>query len=127
LRSLQAYLSTHRYIRMLRTKASKPISRDNVPTATLHSGLSNSKITTAPTPKVTIHAHQATNSALPKLMSINIPGHLGDDERCTSCNCAREIMSAVSDRTHLTLNLRYRALCSRRAGNPKSAQEGGAP
>jgi hypothetical protein len=70
LRSLQAYLSTHHYIRMLRTKASKPISRDNVPTATLHSDLSNSKTTTAPTPKVTIHAHQATNSALPKLMNI---------------------------------------------------------
>src|SRR3712207_6451377 len=51
-------------------KASKPISRDNVPTATLHSGLSNSKSTTAPATKVPIHTHQATNSALPKLMNI---------------------------------------------------------
>src|SRR5918998_53563 len=51
-------------------KASKPISRDNVPTATLHSGLSNSKSTTAPATKVPIHTHQATNSALLKLMNI---------------------------------------------------------
>jgi hypothetical protein len=45
-----------------------------MPTATLHSGLSNSKSTAELTTKVPIHAHQATNSALPKLMSINIPG-----------------------------------------------------
>ncbi len=41
-----------------------------MPTATLHSDLSNSKTTTEPTIKLPIHAHQATNSALPKLMNI---------------------------------------------------------
>ena len=66
-------------------KASKPISKDNVPTATLHSGLSNSKTTTEPTTRVPIHTHQATNSALPKLMNINILGCIGDGEHCTSC------------------------------------------
>ena len=41
-----------------------------MPTATLHSGLFNSKSTTEPATKVPIHAHQPTNSALPNLMSI---------------------------------------------------------
>jgi hypothetical protein len=56
-----------------------------MPTATLHSGLFNSKSTTEPATKVPIHAHQPTNSALPKLMSVNIPGFLGDDERSHAC------------------------------------------
>ena len=56
-----------------------------MPTATLHSGLFNSKSTTEPTTEVPIHAHQPTNSALPKLMSVNILGFLGDDERSHAC------------------------------------------
>ena len=56
-----------------------------MPTATLHSGLFNSKSTTEPATKVPIHAHQLTNSALPKLMSINILDFLGDDECSHSC------------------------------------------
>ena len=60
-----------------------PISRDNMPTATLHSDLSSSKTITEPTIKLPIHAHQAANSALPNFMSTNIPGRLGDDERYT--------------------------------------------
>ncbi len=51
-----------------------------MPTATLHSGLSKSKSTTEPNIKVPIHAHQPTNSALPKLIDVNILGFLGDDE-----------------------------------------------
>ncbi len=70
-------------------KARKPTSRDNVPTATLHSGLSNSKSTTKPTTEVPIHVHHATNSALPKLMSTNIPRNLGDDERSSCGNRMR--------------------------------------
>jgi hypothetical protein len=54
-----------------------------MPTATLHSGLFNSKSTTEPATKVPIHAHQPTNSALPKLMSVNILGFIGDDQRST--------------------------------------------
>jgi hypothetical protein len=45
-----------------------------MPTATLHSGLFNSKSTTEPPTKVPIHAHQPINNALPKLMSVNILG-----------------------------------------------------
>jgi hypothetical protein len=63
-----------------------------MPTATLHSGLFNSKSTTEPTTEVPIHAHQPTNSALPKLMSVlmsvNILGFLGDDERSHACTPA---------------------------------------
>ena len=62
-------------------KAIDPMSRENMPTATLHSGLHNIKSTTEPNTKAPIHAHQATNSALPRLMSINIPGRLDDGER----------------------------------------------
>ncbi len=51
-----------------------------MPTVTLHSGLFNSKTTTEPVTKVPIHAHQPTNSALPKLMSVNILGFIGDDQ-----------------------------------------------
>jgi hypothetical protein len=58
-----------------------------MPTATLHCDLSNTKTTTEPTIKLPIHAHQATNSALPNFMGTNIPGRLGDDERYTSCDC----------------------------------------
>ncbi len=86
MRSLEASASTHRLIRLQKMKTRKPISRDNMPTATLHSGMSSSKTITEPTIKLPIHAHQATNSALPKLMSINIPGRLGDDERSSDCN-----------------------------------------
>jgi hypothetical protein len=56
-----------------------------MPTATLHSGLFNSKSTTEPATKVPIHAHQPTNSALPRLMSVNILGFIGDDERSHAC------------------------------------------
>jgi hypothetical protein len=56
-----------------------------MPTVTLHSGLFNSKSTTEPATKVPIHAHQPTNSALPKLMSVNILGFIGDDERSHVC------------------------------------------
>ena len=56
-----------------------------MPTATLHSGLFNSKSTTEPATKVPIHAHQPTNSALPNLMGTNILGRLGDDERSHAC------------------------------------------
>ena len=56
-----------------------------MPTVTLHSGLFNSKTTTEPATKVPIHAHQPTNSALPKLMSVNILGFTGDDERSPAC------------------------------------------
>jgi len=52
-----------------------------MPTATLHSGLSSSKTITEPTTKVPIQTHQATNSALPTLMSIRILDCPGDDER----------------------------------------------
>jgi hypothetical protein len=52
-----------------------------MPTATLHSGLFNSKSTTEPATKVPIHAHQPTNSALVRLMSVNILGFIGDDQR----------------------------------------------
>ena len=51
-----------------------------MPTATLHSGLFNTKSTAEPATRVPIHAHQPTNSALPKLMSVNILGFIGDDE-----------------------------------------------
>jgi hypothetical protein len=56
-----------------------------MPTVTLHSGLFNSKTTTEPATKVPIHAHQPTNSALPKLMGANILGFIGDDERSPAC------------------------------------------
>ena len=56
-----------------------------MPTATLHSGLFNSKTTTEPATKVPIHAHQPTNSALPKLMGVNILGFIGDGERSPAC------------------------------------------
>ena len=69
--------------RLTQTKARTPIRKDAMPTATLHSGLFNSKSTTEPATKVPIHAHQPTNSALPNFMSTNIPGRLGDDERYT--------------------------------------------
>jgi hypothetical protein len=54
-----------------------------MPTATLPSGLFNSKSTTEPTIKLPIYAHQAANSALPNFMVTNILGRLGDDERHT--------------------------------------------
>ena len=57
-----------------------------MPTVNLHSDLSKSNIITEPTAKLPIHAHHAINSALPKLMVINIPGRLGDDERSSGCN-----------------------------------------
>ena len=56
-----------------------------MPTVTLHSGLFNSKTTTEPATKVPIHAHQPTNSALPKLMGVNILGFIGDGERSPAC------------------------------------------
>ena len=52
-----------------------------MPTATLHSGLFNSKTTTEPATKVPIYAHQPTNSALRRFMSVNILGFIGDGER----------------------------------------------
>jgi len=56
-----------------------------MPTATLHSGLFNSKSTTEPATKAPIHAHQPTNSALVRFMSVNILGFIGDDERSHAC------------------------------------------
>ncbi len=56
-----------------------------MPTVTLHSGLFNSKSTAEPATKVPIHAHQPTNSALPKLMSVNILGFTDDDQRSHAC------------------------------------------
>jgi hypothetical protein len=56
-----------------------------MPTATLHSGLFNSKSTTEPATRVPIHAHQPTNSALRNLMSVNILSFIGDDERSHAC------------------------------------------
>jgi hypothetical protein len=47
-----------------------------MPTATLHSGLFNSKSTTEPATKAPIHAHQPTNSALVRFMSVNILGFI---------------------------------------------------
>jgi len=67
-----------------------PISRDNMPSTTLHSGMSSSKTITEPTIKLPIHAHQATNSALPNFMGTNIPGRLGDDERYTVAVARRQ-------------------------------------
>ena len=64
-----------------------------MPTVTLHSGLFNSKTTTEPVTKVPIHAHQATNSALPKPMSVNILFILGDDERSHACTFTSGITS----------------------------------
>jgi hypothetical protein len=64
-----------------------------MPTATLHSGLFNSKSTTEPTTEVPIHAHQPTNSALPKLMSVNILGFIGDDERSHACTFTNRLTS----------------------------------
>jgi hypothetical protein len=52
-----------------------------MPTATLHSGLFNSKSTTEPATKAPIHAHQPTNSALVRFMGVNILGFIGDDQR----------------------------------------------
>ena len=69
-----------------------------MPTATLHSGLFNSKSTTEPATKVPIHAHQPTNSALLKLMSINTLGFIDDDERSYPC--------APTSRPHFTAVLR---------------------
>ncbi len=64
-----------------------------MPTVTLHSGLFNSKTTTEPATKVPIHAHQPTNSALPKLMSVNILGFISGDERSHACTFTSGIIS----------------------------------
>jgi hypothetical protein len=69
-----------------------------MPTATLHSGLFNSKSTAEPATRVPIHAHQPTNSALPNLMSVNILGFIGDDERSHACT--------PTSRHHFTAELR---------------------
>jgi hypothetical protein len=71
--------------RLTQTKARTPIRKDAMPTATLHSGLFNNKSTTEPATKVPIHAHQPTNSAFLRFMSVNILGFLGDDERSHAC------------------------------------------
>ena len=74
-RSLQAYPPAHRQIRLPKIKkTTKPVSKDNMPTATLHSGLSNSKTTTEPAATVPIQVHQARNSALPKPINTSISG-----------------------------------------------------
>ena len=72
-----------RQIRLTETKAKTPIRKDAMPTATLHSGLFNSKSTTEPATKLPIHAHQAANSALPNFMGTNILGRVCDDEHHT--------------------------------------------
>jgi len=70
-----------------------------MPTVTLHSGLFNSKSTAEPATKVPIHAHQPTNSALPKLMSVNILGFIGDDQRShASTPTSRHHLTAVEAR-----------------------------
>ncbi len=70
-----------------------------MPTVTLHSGLFNSKSTAEPATKVPIHAHQPTNSALPKLMSVNILGFIGDDQRSHACTSrSRHHFTAVEAR-----------------------------
>ncbi len=109
MRSLEASASTHRLIRLPKIKTRKPTSKDDMPTATLHSGLSNSKTTIEPTANVPIHAHQATNSAFPKLMSINILGRLGDYDRVAICICTEAITSAAGDSSNLpSVRLRLR-------------------
>jgi hypothetical protein len=74
-RSSQAHQSTHRQIRLPKIKKTTiPMRKDSMPTATLHSGLSNNKTTTEPAATVPIQAHQARKSALPKLIDTSISG-----------------------------------------------------
>jgi hypothetical protein len=47
-----------------------------MPTEVLHSGLSSNKTTTEPISSVPIHAPQATNTDLPKLIALSLPQDL---------------------------------------------------
>ncbi len=72
-RSLKTHPATHRQIRLPKIKKTTiPMRTDSMPTATLHSGLSNNKITTEPAATVPIQAHQARKSALPKVINNSI-------------------------------------------------------
>jgi hypothetical protein len=66
-----------------------------MPTATLHSGLFNSKSMTEPATKVPIHAHQPTNSALRRFMSVNILGFVGDGERNPPATLPRSYLPSL--------------------------------
>ena len=71
------YSLLERLLKCLRqTKARKPTSMDSMPTACLHSGLSNSRIRTDPITNTPSHAHHAPNSALRKLIDSSLPRYL---------------------------------------------------
>ena len=69
-----------------------------MPTVVLHSGLSSSKTTTEPTSNVAIHAPQATNTALPKLIALSLPYGLINSEAHVSSALLR-VLSCISSST----------------------------